>query len=82
MRASLAAVGVLFALAAGTARADAVDLCPPGFQPSHSGCHFGPGPEDLGLCGGCACVIVGLGTFSALLIWRKSPASGPREGGA
>lgn len=66
---------------AGLARADAVDACPPGFQPSHSGCHFGPNEEDFLLCGGCACVIVGLGTVSALLLFlRKGRESGPREG--
>lgn len=62
-------------------RADAVDPCPPGFQPSHSGCHFGPSEEDFLLCGGCACVIVGLGSVSALLLLRRTRASGPREGG-
>jgi hypothetical protein len=63
------------------ARADAVDPCPPGFQPSHSGCHFGPTTDDFLLCGGCSCVIVGLGAVSALLVFARTRASGPREGG-
>ena len=63
------------------AHADAVDPCPPGFQPSHSGCHFGPSEDDFLLCGGCSCVIVGLGAVSALLVFARTRASGPREGG-
>ncbi len=80
MRIALAMSSLCLGLASATAHADAVDPCPPGFRSSHWGCRFDPGPEDLGICGGCACVIVGLGTFSALLLWRKQRASGPREG--
>ncbi len=66
---------------ASLARADVVGPCPPGFQASHSGCRFGPNEDDFMLCGGCGCVIIGLGTLSALLLFlRKGRASGPREG--
>ncbi|MBN8611273.1 MAG: hypothetical protein J0L92_11840 [Deltaproteobacteria bacterium] len=79
----LASIGLvtLVMLYTSTSRADAVDPCPPGFQPSHSGCHFGPNEDDLVLCGGCSCVIVGLGAVSAILLFaRKGRATGPREG--
>lgn len=76
-------LGVLWlaCLHTSAARADAVDPCPPGFQPSHSGCHFGPSEDDFLLCGACACVIVGLGSVSAVLLFlRKGRATGSREG--
>ena len=78
---SLAALALAVPLGlAAPALADVVDACPPGFQPSHGGCHFGPTAQDLYLCGGCVCVLAGLGVVSALLLLRRSRASGPREG--
>jgi hypothetical protein len=79
--ASLGLVTLVMILSPSTSRADAVDSCPPGFQPSHSGCHFGPSDDDLFLCGGCSCVMIGLGSLSALLLlMRKGRSSGHREG--
>lgn len=62
------------------AAADAVDPCPPGFDPSHTGCHFDPEPEDLGVCGACGCALVGLGIGGAVLFVRRDRAKGRREG--
>ncbi|MFO0684477.1 MAG: hypothetical protein U0234_20655 [Sandaracinus sp.] len=62
------------------AAADAVDPCPPGFDPSHSGCHFDPEPEDFGVCGACGCALVGIGLGGAAIFLRRDRAKGRREG--
>ncbi|MBX7195584.1 MAG: hypothetical protein K1X94_26240 [Sandaracinaceae bacterium] len=81
--ATLLSTGTLLLGPATLVRADAVDPCPPGFQPSHSGCHFGPSEDDLFLCSGCSCVFIGFGSLAALLVFlRKKRESGPREGGS
>jgi hypothetical protein len=78
MRLALAAMTIL--ALPGVARADVVDPCPPGFSPSHSGCHFHPQVEDLGVCGACACVLIGAGALASGLLVRRGREKGRREG--
>lgn len=74
------ALALCATIAPRVARADAVDPCPPGFSPSHSGCHFRPQVEDLGVCGACACLLVGVGVVAGGLVVARGREKGRREG--
>lgn len=74
-------LGILAATSAPTvAHADAVPACMPGYQSTHHGCVFSPGPEDLLICSAAAALLVAIGGVGALALRRRTRESGPREG--
>lgn len=75
-----AVVIAMLVAAPSIARADVVDPCPPGFDPSHSGCRFDPEVEDLAPLACCCAAIAVLAGAGIAIGWAARRAgSGSRE---
>ena len=61
------------------ALADAVGPCPPGFEASHSGCHFAPGATEIVACACCAAGLAAGAAVVVVLVLRGRKQKGPRE---
>jgi hypothetical protein len=75
----VAAIALLALMPPARALADAVDACPPGFQPSHSGCQFDPGIGDVIVCAACCGGIVLGAALIAILVIRSKRENSSRE---